>query len=180
MSEFKNRNRLIQIGAPVKGLCSDFDIARSLKSVSYMKGSREKIISKEQQLEMWQELLDFVPDEYSAPIIVISSPNNDRYAIRKALDALDIFLEKNYRVRWHIMNVGYPRRSDIIFNSDVLFISNVVSTSTPHKIEQLRDILSLNHKSLRIIVTAGWHGKDLADAAKIQLNGLIHLGRLVK
>lgn len=180
MSEFKHRNRLIQLGAPVKGLCSDFDIARSVKAVSYAQGSKERIIDKETQLEMWEELLSFSPDEYSAPIICISAPMNDRYAIRKALDALDIFLDKNYKVKWHIMSVGYPRRSDITFNADVLFISNIVSSSTPHKIEQLRDILSLNHRSLRVIVTAGWHGKELATAAQIQLNGLIHLGRLVK
>ena len=176
-----NWNKLLQAGAPLKSLAPDFDLARSVRNVSYTKTTgKEKVISKQTQLEIWQELHGFVPDEFNAPIVCISAPGHDRLPIRKAVDLMSHFIDRDLRVKWHILGSGYRAKSELVFNTDVLFISNVVATSTQHRLELMRDVVSMNHRALRVIITAGWDAMELAQSTSISLNGLVHLGELRK
>ena len=177
-----NWHKLIQAGAPMKGLAPDFNLERVVKNLEYTRIStgKEIVISKKTQLEIWDELLDFTPSDTESPIICISAPGHDRLPIRQAVELMSHFLDKDLKVKWHILGSGYRYKSELVFNTDVLFISNVVSTSTQHRLELLRDVVSMNHRSLRVIITAGWNAMELAQSTSISLNGLVHLGELRK
>lgn len=177
-----NWNKLLQAGAPLKGMAPEFDLARTLRNVSHTKKTtgKEKVITKQTQLEIWEELKTFTPDDLSAPVVCISAPGHDRLPIRQAVELMSHFIDRDLRVKWHILGSGHRYKSDLQFNTDVLFISNVVSTSTQHRLELLRDVVSINHRTLRVIITAGWNAMELAHSTSISMNGIIHLGGLRK
>lgn len=178
---YRQRHKLIQLGTPIRSICEPFSMDRSVRELMYEKraGSDDKhLITKEAQLDWWDGIINYEPDHMNdnSPVIVLSHAKYDRPATRKALEAMAVFLDRGYEVAWYTMSSGFARRADIQFkNADVLFISNVVSSSTSHRLETLRDVVSLNSHCLRIIVTAGWHGKDLANATQLSINGLIHI-----
>lgn len=178
---WKHRHKLMQLDTPIRYAGTGFDIERSLRDVMYKKNpnsEKETIITKSMQIEFWDGIINFQPDPKDgiAPVFVVSHQQYDKFAIRKALEAMSSFIERGYKAEWYTLSSGFTRRSDIQFkNADVLFISNIVSSSTPHKLEILRDVVSLNNHCLRVIVTAGWHGKDLANATQLSINGLIHI-----
>lgn len=177
-----NWNKLIQAGAPMRNLAPDFDFKRTIKTISYVTKTtgKDKVISKATQLEMWEELLEYQPTEEDAPIICISAPGHDRLPTRLAIDLMSHYIDSNARVRWHILGSGYRYKSELVYNTDVLFISNVVATSTQHRLELLRDVVSMNHRALRVIITAGWNAMELAQHTALPMNGVIHLGGLRK
>lgn len=178
----KNWHRLIQSGVPVKGISRDDDYTRLIKTVSYLKTPTSKnasLIAKPTQLEMWEELKGYTTNATSAPVFVISAINHDRFAIHQAIELASHFLDSNLKIKWHILSGGYFNNRDLnrVNDCDVLFISNVTSESTQHRLEQLRDVISLNHRVLRVIISSGWDGIELSRATGVPVNGLMWLGR---
>lgn len=178
---WKHRHKLLQLNTPIRYVGEGFSMDKSIREVMYKRtpgSEKESIITKAQQLEYWDGIINFEPDPKDgiAPVFVISHYQYDKAALRKALEAMSSFIERGYKAEWYTVSSGFTRRADIQFKgADVLFISNVVSSSTPHKLETLRDVIALNTHCLRIIITAGWHGKDLANATQLSVNGLIHI-----
>ena len=176
-----NWHKMVQLGVPMKSLYKDFDVSRFITNVSYERNGRDRILTKKVQVEMYQELLNFEPNKEAAPIFCISSPVHDRQAVRVGVNLMSHYLDKGYRANWHCLYGGYGNKSlQKYIKTDVLFITNVVQSSTSHKLELLRDLLHLNNDCLRVIVTAGWHGLDLVDASQIGVHGLLHLGKFSK
>ncbi len=176
-----NWHKMIQLGVPLKSLYKEFDVDRYTTNVSYERNGMDRLITKKVQLEMYQELLNFEPTKKDAPIFCISSPVHDRQAVRVGVDLMSHYIDKGYNVKWHTLFGGYGNRAIQKYTkTDVLFITNVVQSSTSHKLELLRDLLYMNTDCLRVIITAGWHGLELVDASQIGVHGLLHLGKFSK
>lgn len=175
-----NWQKMVQLGVPLASLYKDFDVPSSITPITYERNGKERVLAKRIQCEMYEELWDFKPSKDVAPIFCISSPIHDRPSVRVGVNLMSHFLDNKYQAAWHTMYGGYNQNTIKRYKTDVLFITNVVRSSTNHKIELLRDLLYLNNDCLRIIITAGWHGLDLSDQSQIGVHGLIHLGKFKK
>lgn len=176
-----NWNKMVQLGVPLKSLYASFDVTQKLSNVTYQRNGKDKILTRSTQIEMYNELLGYTPNKLDAPIVGISSPIYDRQSIRAGVDLFSAYLDKGYKCRWHTLFSGYGNNAVLKYTgAEVLFISNVVQSSTDHKIELLRDLVAANPNCLRVILTAGWTGFDLIDASQIGLNAVLHLGKFNK
>lgn len=118
-------------------------------------GLKPKLISKEQQIAWFEQLLK---EPFEPWTFCISSEPNDRIAKATAAYVMDRVLNSAARYPlWHDIegNFDNPVISDDFSKPSMLILSNVLPNSTAVKFEKLRDIL-VKHESIpRIIVTSG-------------------------
>lgn len=123
---------------------------------SHVPGLKAKMVEADTQLNWFQQMLS---DLDSPWCFCISSEPNDRMA--KAAAA---FLMQNYLIKrpnsnpmWHDLMGGFnnPLVDPTGSNPKFIVINNVLSTSTPVKLEKLRDILEYRASVPRVIITSG-------------------------
>lgn len=178
MSPFKHAQKMMSMGLPLTNLAGAIpEKASSFRDVHYKKAgsSQERSIFAADQLEILKSLKSYKRSS-NCPIVCISAPNTDKRPTRIALDIADSCIESGLNVAWEVVTTGFKKDYRIDRSADVIVFSNIVSSSTPHKLEILRDYIMVNDHAMRIIVTAGWHGMDLANSIQLPLNGLIYLG----
>ena len=129
-------------------------------------------ISKEDTINHYGKLSRNI--EYAEHISCISSEPND---LRAKIMAGSLMLDaqrRGLRCKWHTIIGGYKDevidKPHLLSDIDVLFLSNVPYISTPQKKEKLRDILEMNHKIPRVVVTTGCDPIKLFNEIGLYLN----------
>ena len=111
---------------------------------------------------------------------IASEPNDLKAKVAAATLMLEIRrAHSDLKIEWHTIYGGFNDpmiRSRIGLKEGVLFLSNVDSTSTDVKRETLRDLLELNHRIPRIVVTRGCPILFFRDIG-YHLNHPISIGR---
>jgi hypothetical protein len=123
---------------------------------SSIEGLKPKFISKDDQLNWFQDAID---DPFKAHCICISSEPNDRIAKAAAAYLMQNAYDKaeNRLPLWHDIMGNFENKllRDDISQPSMLILSNVLPNSTAVKFEKLRDILETYPDIPRIVVTSG-------------------------
>lgn len=122
---------------------------------SSVQGLKPKAITKETQLKQFQEFLDepFAPRTYC----VVSAPNDGMAKLLAAYMMQHAII--NHRTTlpvWHDLTQSF--KNSLIednVHASLLVLNNVGATSTPAKLEKLRDLLTHYADIPRVVVATG-------------------------
>lgn len=176
---FKHENLLRGSGLNVRELRLVPSIKTFLRTTTFPKVAGKDVVitvDPTQQLSWYEELLATQPGG-KPRVFVISAANQDNRARAVAATVMDTMFDSGMRIKWVDITAGYGNPNIKSYpDCDVLFVGNVVSSSTPHKLELMRDLLTLNAHAVRVVVTAGWNGVEAMRSVQFAVNGFIYMG----